>query len=38
MLDGGVLIYLPDMKYYDDIYAIKYSHVKDYFNYEFSSQ
>ena len=33
MLDGIVDIYLPDIKYYDDNYAIKYSHVKDYFKY-----
>lgn len=33
MLDGIVDIYLPDMKYYDDNYAIKYSHAKDYFKY-----
>ena len=33
MLDGIVDIYLPDMKYYDDNYAIKYSHVKDYFKF-----
>ena len=31
MLDGIVDIYLPDLKYYDDYYAICYSHVKDYF-------
>ena len=33
MLDGIIDIYLPDFKYYDDNYAIKYSHVKDYFKY-----
>lgn len=33
MLDGIVDIYLPDMKYYDEEYAIKYSHAKDYFKY-----
>ena len=33
MLDGTVDIYLPDLKYYDDDFAIKYSHVKDYFKY-----
>ena len=33
MLNGIVDIYLPDMKYYDDSYAIKYSHAKDYFKY-----
>ena len=32
MLDGIVDIYLPDLKYYDDYYAINYSHVKNYFN------
>ena len=32
MLDGIVDIYLPDLKYYDDYYAINYSHVKDYFD------
>ena len=31
MLDGIVDIYLPDLKYYDDYYAINYSHVKNYF-------
>ena len=31
MLDGIIDIYLPDLKYYDDYYAINYSHVKDYF-------
>ena len=33
MLNGIVDIYLPDMKYYDDNCAIKYSHVKNYFEY-----
>jgi len=33
MLDGIIDIYLPDLKYYDDTYAIKYSHAKDYFKY-----
>lgn len=32
MLDGIVDIYLPDLKYYDDTYAIKYSHAPNYFN------
>ena len=32
MLDGVVDIYLPDLKYYDDYYAINYSHVNNYFN------
>ena len=31
MLDGYIDIYLPDLKYYDDYYAIHYSHVKNYF-------
>lgn len=31
MLDGIVDIYLPDLKYYDDSYAIKYSHAPNYF-------
>ena len=31
MLDGIVDIYLPDLKYYDDIYANKYSNCNDYF-------
>ena len=31
MLDGIVDIYLPDLKYYDDEYAIKYSHAPNYF-------
>lgn len=31
MLDGIVDIYLPDFKYFDDKYAIKYSSAKDYF-------
>lgn len=30
-LDGLIDIYLPDMKYYNDKYAIKYSNAKDYF-------
>lgn len=32
MLDGIVDIYLPDLKYYDDNYAIKYSHAPNYFD------
>lgn len=32
MLDGFVDIYLPDLKYYDDEVAIKYSGIKNYFN------
>lgn len=31
MLDGLVDIYLPDLKYYDDSYSLKYSKAKDYF-------
>ena len=37
MLDGIVDIYLPDFKYFNDEYAIKYSHIKDYFKYASSS-
>ncbi len=33
MLNGYVDIYLTDMKYYDDKYAIEYSKAKDYFKY-----
>jgi len=33
MLDGIIDIYLPDLKYYDNEYAIKYSHAPNYFNY-----
>lgn len=32
-LDGLIDIYLPDLKYYDDTLAIKYSKSKDYFKY-----
>ena len=31
LLDGLIDVYLPDLKYYDDSYAIKYSNAKDYF-------
>ncbi len=31
MLNGYIDVYLPDLKYYDDKYAIKYSQAKDYF-------
>ena len=31
MLDGYVDIYLPDLKYYDDEVALKYSKIKHYF-------
>lgn len=33
LLDGIVDVYLPDFKYYSDIYAVKYSSCKDYFKY-----
>ena len=33
MLKGYVDVYLPDLKYYDDSIAIKYSKCKDYFYY-----
>jgi putative pyruvate formate lyase activating enzyme len=33
MLEGIVDIYLPDLKYYDDKYGVKYSNVFDYFKY-----
>lgn len=32
MLDKTIDVYLPDLKYYDDSYAVKYSHVENYFN------
>lgn len=32
LLDGLIDIYLPDLKYYDDDLAIKFSNAKDYFN------
>ena len=31
MLDGIVDVYLPDFKYFDDKYAVRYSCAKDYF-------
>ena len=31
MLDGYIDIYMPDMKYFDDKYAIKYSSAPNYF-------
>lgn len=31
MLDGIVDIYLPDLKYFNDEYAVKYSHAPSYF-------
>lgn len=33
MLDGIIDIYMPDLKYYSDFYAIKYSNAKNYFKY-----
>ena len=36
MLNGYIDIYLPDLKYYSDFYAIKYSNCKNYF--KFASQ
>ena len=33
MLDGLIDIYLPDLKYYDDKYSLKYSNCKEYFKY-----
>ncbi len=33
LLEGLIDIYLPDLKYYSDEYAKKYSKVKDYFKY-----
>ena len=32
LLDGLIDIYLPDLKYYDDIFAIRYSKAPNYFN------
>ena len=32
MLDGLIDVYLPDLKYYNDEYALKYSHAKNYFD------
>ncbi len=32
MLDGLIDIYMPDMKYFSDKYAVKYSNAPDYFN------
>ena len=37
VLDGLVDIYLPDLKYYDDSYAFKYSKARDYFEYASSA-
>lgn len=33
MLDGVIDIFLPDLKYYDDSLAVKYSNCVDYFRY-----
>ncbi|TJX13442.1 radical SAM protein [Tissierella creatinini] len=33
LLKGLIDVYLPDLKYYDDKYAIDYSRAKDYFNF-----
>jgi putative pyruvate formate lyase activating enzyme len=33
MLDGVIDVYLPDFKYYNDSYAIKYSKCSNYFKY-----
>ena len=32
LLDGLIDVYLPDLKYFDDKYALKYSHSKNYFS------
>lgn len=32
-LDGYIDIYLPDLKYFDDKYAVRYSRAPDYFKY-----
>lgn len=32
MLEGYIDIYMPDMKYFDDKYAVKYSNAPGYFN------
>lgn len=33
LLKGYIDVYLPDLKYYDNKYSIKYSNAKDYFDY-----
>ena len=33
LLEGLIDIYLPDLKYYDDKYAVKYSNCNNYFKY-----
>jgi putative pyruvate formate lyase activating enzyme len=37
LLDGLIDVYLPDVKYFDDKYAVKYSNAPDYFNYASNS-
>lgn len=37
MLDGYIDIYLPDLKYYSDKYAVKYSNAPHYFEYASSA-
>ena len=37
MLDGYIDVYLPDVKYYDDALAIRYSFAKDYFRTAFNA-
>lgn len=37
LLEGIVDVYLPDLKYYDDIYGIKYSNCNNYFKYASSA-
>lgn len=32
LLDGLIDVYLPDLKYYDDVYGEKYSNAKEYFS------
>lgn len=36
-LEGLIDIYLPDLKYYDDKYAVKYSNAPEYFKYASSA-
>ncbi|MDZ7543969.1 radical SAM protein, partial [Clostridium perfringens] len=33
LLKGYIDVYLPDMKYFDSKYSVKYSKAKDYFSY-----
>lgn len=37
MLEGFIDIYLPDIKYYDDKYSIKYSNTRNYFKHASSA-